>query len=607
MSIATHLNYLWNGGLNPSEASPSALRERRTLASSILLLATVGGLVIVLNTVRGLHEDIIVIATGVLLGLFSAYIQALFNSPKLAANIAVFCFWSVLAFVMTTSGILGQTWIWLYTVPVIATLLAGMKSGVFWAIACGNTIWLYAIIQLRGKLTLDAQVQNLDRDYVIGLATEGTLVMIVLCVAVLIFRNSQNKTESKLNETVSTLQEEIKYRVKAEEQARNSEQSKSKFLAVMSHELRTPMNGVIGALRLLRESTNEEERSEYTSVAHQSGEILLELINNIMDLSSLEAGSIKLERTRVNLNALVSQTMVPFQFQASNKELLFAVHIDPSIPKYIEADPTRLRQIFINLVGNALKFTSYGEVKVKIGIENERLAIAISDTGVGISETALTSLFEPYVQAESSTKRTFGGYGLGLSIVKKIVSEMNGSIEVKSVLGKGSVFSISLPFEICSPTSATELGAAAPQVISPLKILIADDNAVNRMVLSRLLEKDGHLVVPVINGLEAVEFVQNQEVDVVLMDIQMPELDGIAATTAIRSLPNEKSNVPIFAITANVSRKEIVTMLDAGMNSYFAKPFNYEDISRTLADVITVTNVLAGHKSDNSYSLGKAR
>lgn len=581
MFLKHHLLYLWNGGLDPDTASPGELRERRTNSTTILLLTPVGLLVIIINAFRGLNGDNPTIATGLLFVISAAYVQAKWNAPKFAANMGVLGFWAILVRIMLTSGILGQTWIWLFSVPGIATLLADIKSGVFWSITCALTVWAFTAFQLAGKLTLDAEVQVLDNAYVIGLATEGSLVLVLLCISVLVFRSSQNTAEKKLKETVLSLETEVHSRILAEEKARNSEQSKSTFLAAMSHELRTPMNGVIGAIRLLIESDVESEKTEYANVARESGETLLELINNIMDLSSLESGSVVLEKIPIDLRDLIRKTMAPFTFQVQNKDLDLVIDIDESIPHRVMGDPTRLRQVLINLVGNALKFTESGEVRVKVDLTNERLNIVVSDSGIGISNKAQTSLFEPYVQADISTNRKFGGYGLGLSIVKKLISEMTGSISLNSVLGEGSKFIISLPFE-ASEFKPEEAEDVVLGEIIPLKILVADDNAVNRMVLSRLLEKDNHFVVSVTNGIEAVDYVKSHEVDIVLMDVQMPELDGIAATKEIRNLESEKSAIPIIAITANTSSQEVERMMAAGMNDYFAKPFRYEDIQKVL-------------------------
>lgn len=581
MFLKHHLLYLWNGGLDSDTASPGELRERRTISTSILLLTPVGALVMIINAFRGLHGDNPTIAAGLLFVITALYVQAKWNAPKFASNMAVFGFWAMLVLIMLTAGILGQTWIWLFSVPGIATLLADTKSGLFWSIVCALTVWVFTALQLAGKLTLDAEVQVLDNNYVIGLATEGSLVLVLLCISVLVFRSSQNAAEKKLKETVLSLESEVHSRILAEEKARNSEQSKSTFLAVMSHELRTPMNGVIGAIRLLLETDVESEKTEYANIARESGETLFELVNSIMDLSSLESGIVVLEKIPIDLGDLIKKTMVPFHFQARNKGLDLVVNIDASTPNRITGDPTRLRQVLINLVGNSLKFTDSGEVRVEVGVDHQTLNIVISDSGIGIAEKAQASLFEPYVQADSSTTRKFGGYGLGLSIVKKLITEMTGSISVSSTLGEGSQFTISLPCQI-SEYKPDETENVFLGEIIPLKILVADDNAVNRMVLSRLLEKDNHFVVSVTNGLEAVDYVKNQEVDIVLMDVQMPELDGIAATKLIRNLECAKSTIPIIAITANTSSKEIERMIAAGMNDYFAKPFRYEDIQKVL-------------------------
>jgi signal transduction histidine kinase len=579
--LKQQLLYLWNGGLDPDRAGPNELRERRTISTSILLLAPVGGVVMVINAARGLHGDNPIIGAGLLLVFMALYVQAKWNAPKFAANIGVVGFWGILVLVMLSSGLLGQTWLWLFGVPAIAALLGGLMSGIFWSVVSALSIWGFTALQITGRLTLDDEVKTFDNAYVLGLAFEGTLVLALLCIAVLIFRHAENAAQESLKSSVLSLKREVHHRALAEENARNSERSKSTLLATMSHELRTPLNGVIGAIQLLIQSDLESEKTEYANVALDSGEILLELINNIMDLSSLESGSIKLEKIAIDLRNFLKKTTAPFEFQARSRDLDFVLDIDESAPHYIMGDPTRLRQLLINLVGNALKFTESGEVSIKAEIKNDRLGIVISDSGIGIPEEAQVSLFEPYVQADSSTTRKYGGSGLGLSIVKKLITAMDGSIAVNSVPGKGSQFTISLPCEV-SELKPLEAEEVVQYEVIPLKILVADDNAVNRMVLSRLLEKDGHSVVSVSNGREAVDYIIHHEVDAVLMDIQMPELDGIAATEQIRNFNSEKSTTPIIAITANTSSEAIERMLKSGMNNYVAKPFKYEDLRDVL-------------------------
>ena len=589
MFLQRHLLFLWNGGLDPANALPEDLRERRTLAGLIILAVPLGLIVIAMNISRGLHADNTIIGGGLVFVVSALYVQAALNAPRLAANMSVFGFWSILVLVMSTSGLLGQTWLWLFAVPAVGTLLAGFRSGVVWAIVSAVTIWTFAILQMRGMLGLDEQVQVFDDDYILGLASEGSLVFLLLCIAVLVFRFLEKVAQQRLEETVNSLEQEVQHRTAAEAEARASEQSKSAFLAAMSHELRTPLNGVIGALQLLQESSSDSEKAEYAGVAKQSGETLLELINNIMDLSSLESGAISLERTTFDLHELADSTLAPFKFQAEKKGLNFTIDRDEAVPRYVVGDPTRLRQVMINLVGNALKFTAEGAVQVCLSGNNNQLVIQVIDSGIGISESAQTSLFEPYVQADASTTRKFGGSGLGLSIVKKLITAMGGSISVESTPGQGATFTVKLGIQVAetAPVKATSVVADR---ISPLNILIADDNAVNRMVLSRLLEKDQHAVVSVNDGRDVLQYTEFHDVDIVLMDIQMPEIDGISATKLIRQRQGHKGEVPIVAITANTLPDEVDRIMEAGMNDYIAKPFLYEKVQAALSRYVASPN-----------------
>jgi CheY-like chemotaxis protein len=277
----------------------------------------------------------------------------------------------------------------------------------------------------------------------------------------------------------------------------------------------------------------------------------------------------------------LKKTTAPFEFQATSRDLDLVFDIDEPTPHYIMDDPTRLRQLLINFVSNALKFMESEEVSIAAEIQIDRLGIVVTDSSTSILEEAQVSLFEPHVQADSSTTRKYGGSGLGLSIVKKLITAMDGSIAIYSVPGKASRFTISRPC-VVSDFKLQDTAEVAEYEVIPLKILVAEDNAVNRMVLSRSLEKDGHSVVSVTNDREAVDYIIHHEIDAVLMGIQMPELDGIAATEQIRHFNAEKSTAPILAITANMSSEVIERMMKSGMNSYVAKPFKYENLRDVL-------------------------
>jgi signal transduction histidine kinase/CheY-like chemotaxis protein len=538
-------------------------------------------------------EDNLAIGTGVIFVLISLYVQALWNSPRLAEHTTIFAYWSTVTLLMSQHGIIGTPMLWMLAIPPIAILISGRRAGIFWGLVCLATIFTYYalfnfdIITNVSPTARAAALEYGDRAFEI-FAFEGALILSILTGSTLVFRTAQIRAEQKLQDTVHSLKNEVHTRSLAEEEARLSEHDKSAFLAAMSHELRTPLNGVIGASRLLDDAKTESEKKEYTDVIVQSSETLLELINNVMDLSSLESGKVELEQTAFELDSLLKQTLAPLKFQAISKNIELEYDITPDVPAFLLGDPARLRQILINLVGNSIKFTNAGTVRVTACRSYDKFCIRVSDTGIGIPTESQATLFEPYVQAKSDTIRKYGGTGLGLAIVKKLVTAMTGKITLESSIETGTTFSIYLPMLVTQSQEATEENDARSD-LPKLKALIADDNAINRMVLSRLLEKDQHDVVAVTNGKEAIDYIEDHKLDVVLMDIQMPEMDGLTATQKIREMDEQKSALPIIAITANSSDEEMKRALTAGVNGFIGKPFRYEELLHELQKILSTT------------------
>ncbi len=580
MFLINHIKHLWNGGLDPASSDPVSLRERRTLSTTIFLATPIAIGMIIANLYTGGERDNLYIFLATLVIIFSLYIQAYFNQPLLASQLPIFAFWLVMVFAMLSVGIWGNTWAWLFTPPAIAFLVAGRGAGVFWTVISALTLWVFAYLQYTGfdfPYILESGIPD-----PLTLVVEATLVLIMLSCATFIFRNSQVNAEQKLNATVQLLEKEVHDRTLAENEARRSEQAKASFLAAMSHELRTPLNGMIGASQMLKEGELPSKKKELLDVVLQGSETLLELINNVMDLSRLDSQTIELEKVPVNIRELLKQTLAPLNFQAKEKGVNFRLIIEDDIPEFIEGDPTRLRQVLLNLVGNAIKFTSVGEVEVILDTALDRLRLKVADTGIGISKSAQESLFEPYVQADKTMMRRFGGSGLGLTIVKQLVSAMEGKIVVSSVPGRGSTFTVFLPFNSASKPAIAPTRRADIR-LSSLNIVVVDDNAVNRMVLSRLLEVDGHKVVTLANGKEAVEYVQDHSVDIIMMDLQMPVMDGVTATRKIRSLDGSRSTIPIVAVTANVVHEVPEDLFRQGMNGFLSKPFKQEELREVIA------------------------
>ncbi|HVZ08344.1 ATP-binding protein [Rhodopila sp.] len=368
----------------------------------------------------------------------------------------------------------------------------------------------------------------------------------------------------------------------ARDAAEASGRARMEFLAMMSHEIRTPMNSIIGFASLLMDMPLGSTVHQYVRIIRQSGNHLLQLINDILDLSKLDAGKLQLENEAFDLREEIGQTIELLIGQAQEKHLTLSAEVAPQVPRRIFGDPGRLRQILINLIGNGLKFSSVGGVAVHVGLFKDdgganRLSFRVTDTGIGIPSEKVSLLFRHFSQLGESGSRQYGGTGLGLAICKRLVEQMGGGIGVQSEPGRGSMFYFDLPLVVAD---------AAP-VLTPqpgsLRVLLADDNDTNRMVIARLLERLGHRVDMVVNGLEAVEAIRTRPYDLTVMDVAMPEMDGLAAAEAIRDLTGRRGRVPIIGLTASVAGEIEDACYRAGMNAFMTKPVTLEKLDRAIA------------------------
>jgi signal transduction histidine kinase/ActR/RegA family two-component response regulator len=418
-----------------------------------------------------------------------------------------------------------------------------------------------------------------------------------LVVLIAVIRHLRRKNQ-RLSEAEAALTRDIRERQDYEDGLRQAKQAaeeanaaKDRFLAMMSHEIRTPITSVLGMADLLYRTPLIEEQASYLGSLRSSARTLLTILNDILDFSKIEADKVVIEATCFHLRGAVREIVDLAQGTASAKGLCLEPILGEQAPAAVIGDPTRLKQVLLNLISNAIKFTESGTIRIRMSVKQELdegvlVLFEVEDSGIGIAPEQRDILFTAFSQADQSTTRRFGGTGLGLSISKKLVELMGGEIGVQSEPGLGATFWFTLPFALGAGAVPPDLLPATPPPLPlpwrPLRILLAEDNRINQMLVRSMLQKFGHTVQVVENGRQAVDAVVAGDVDIVLMDMQMPEMDGEQATQAIRALPPPKNRLPVLAFTADVMAENRERYLRAGVNDLVAKPIDWETLSDAL-------------------------
>jgi|GEM_PF-4402110 len=485
-----------------------------------------------------------------------------------------------------TGGLANVTLVWFVALPVIVAVFAGTQASILTGALCLAALCAFVLLRHQGHVFPMATEQTL------GLWFAVTAWAVITTTGISIFSNH------RFHRTVRAYQSEITRRTRVEQTLRRAQQrlriakgaaeagasAKGAFLAQVSHEIRNPLTAIMGTIDLLELPGDEKLRQTRISLLRRSADTLLELVDDVLDFSKMEAGHISLNLKPIDPRNLVEELERSYRAQAMERGLELYLELHPELPETVMMDPIRVRQVLANLVSNAIKFTPSGSITIEIWRSEDEngeatIGFGVEDTGIGIPDEAMEQIFEPYVQAERSTTEQYGGTGLGLPICSRLVSLMGGVLGLESEHGEGTRFWFSIPVDVSSITSGMEETVFETHSENA-HVLVVEDDALNRQVVGELLRSLGHTVTVASSGSEGVEAYKDNKPDLVLMDIQMPEMNGMEASMKIREweTQHDTHRVPILAMTADVEVHRVARYGEAGMNDLLGKPINREKL-----------------------------